>query len=158
MKPILIAAAAALSAGPGLAAGLYDGAAIGTGQSQNEIVVLGENHVVMHSVGIYQPLATADANNPMTGLPGKCFGSIEMKGASASGSGHCVFAEGDSRAVVTDWTVTGRSAEGALTGQWSVIGAAGSATGLTGGGSFSNLTDRATGTFTNSISGAVSMP
>jgi hypothetical protein len=158
MKLVFLAAAAALVGGAACAADLFDGSAMGQGQSQNEIIVLGENHAVMHTVSIYQPLATADPGNPMTGLAGKCFGSIEMKGASASGTGHCVFAEGDSRAVVTDWQVTGRNAEGALTGQWSVVGAGGSASGLTGGGSFANLTDRTTGAFTNTITGAVTLP
>lgn len=158
MKLVSMAMAAAVLGGAVHAEEVFDGAAIGTGQAQNEIIALGENHLVMHAVGIYGPVATADVRNPMTGLPGKCFGSIEILGASASGSGHCVFAEGSSRAVVTGWEVTGVGADGSITGEWTVIGAGGSATGLTGGGSFSNLTDRATGMFTNNITGELTLP
>lgn len=158
MKLVSIAAVAALICGTAHAGELFDGTAKGTGKSQNETIVLGENHVVMHSIGLYEPLATTDAGNPMTGLPGKCFGSIEIKRGSASGAGHCVFSEGNTRAVVTDWQITGIGEGGALTGQWTVVGAGGSATGLTGGGSFSNITDRSAGTFVNTITGALTMP
>ncbi|WP_425091938.1 hypothetical protein [Tropicimonas sp. S265A] len=137
---------------------LFDGSGTGAGQSQNEIVILGDGHMVMHSVGVYEPLATNDPNSPMAGLPGKCFGSIEIRGGSATGAGHCVFANQEETAVITDWQVTGLAANGALSGQWTVVGAAGAATGLTGGGSFSNLTDRETGTFENTITGALTMP
>ncbi|MDJ0859530.1 MAG: hypothetical protein QNI90_01085 [Dinoroseobacter sp.] len=147
-----------IACGAAHAGQVFDGSGTGTGQSENEIIVLGEGHVVMHSVGMYEPLTTTDPNSPMSGLPGKCFGSIEIKGMSASGTGHCVFAREDSVAVVTDWQVTGMEANGALSGQWSVIAASGDAAGLAGGGSFSNLTNRETGQMENTITGALTMP
>lgn len=158
MKIFTLALLAIGCCGMAQAGQVFDGSGTGTGQSQNEIIVLGDGHIVMHSVGAYEPLQTNDPDSPMAGLPGKCFGSIEIKGASASGAGHCVFAQQETAAVITDWQVTGMDANGALSGQWSVVGASGTAAGLSGGGSFSNLTDRETGQMENTITGALTLP
>lgn len=141
-----------------MAGQVVDGSGTGKGQSMNEITVLGEGHILVQSSTTYMPMAANDPNNPFSNIPGKCFGSFEINRGSASGGGHCVFTKEGVSTIVTDWTVTGMSPNGAMTGTWSVIGASGAAAGLTGGGHYSNLTDRETGTFENTITGALSMP
>ncbi|WP_424969503.1 hypothetical protein [Dinoroseobacter sp. S76] len=158
MKLILCAACASFIGTMTFAGQSFDGSGTGSGQSMNEVTVLGEGHMLVQSLSAYEPLATNDPENPMAGLPGKCFGSFEINRASAAGAGHCVFAKEGVSTVVTDWVVTGMTAEGAMTGTWSVIGASGAAAGLTGGGRFSNLSNREAGTFENTITGAVAMP
>lgn len=158
MKLAALAALATLLGTAAQAGPVFDGSGTGTGQSMNEVTVIGEGHVLVQSISAYEPLATNDANSPMAGMTGKCFGSFEIKGGSAAGAGHCVFSKEGVSMVVSDWAVTGMSAEGAMTGTWSVVGASGEAAGLTGGGRFSNLGNREAGTFENTITGALAMP
>lgn len=157
MKTVSLALLGLACAGMAQAGQLFDGSGTGTGQSMNEVFALEEGHIVMHSTSTYDALATADANSPMAGMSGTCFGSIEIMGGSASGSGHCSFSK-DGSAVLSNWTITGMAPTGALTGTWNVVSANGAAAGLTGGGGFSNLTNRETGAFENTITGALMMP
>ena len=54
------------------------------------------------------------------------------------------------------WTGETMTADGALQGQWLVIGGTGGMAGMTGGGDFINVTDRETGAAVLTLTGAVS--
>ena len=118
--------------------------------------MIGENHVILDVLSNYDPIP--DGANPMARLPGNCFGGLEIIGMTASGSGHCVFSDRAGNTLATGWVATGFGAEGAIVGTWVVTGGNGAMVGATGGGHWSNVTDDASGTFVNSITGAITLP
>ena len=56
---------------------------------------------------------------------------------------------------ISTWVATGVAKSGAITGTWTHVGGTGRYQGATGGGTFHSLTDRKTGTFVNTVKGAI---
>jgi len=151
----LVASAFAAQAGGG---GSYDSSGMATGMTKNVVKMASEGHVVMQTMGIYETVTTDDPNNPMNGLSGECFGALEIIGTTATGGGLCVFSGDGEDAMSVRWTADGMNAQGALVGQWSATGGTGALAGATGGGSFHSLTNMETGTFENTLTGALTVP
>ncbi|WP_170384797.1 hypothetical protein [Ruegeria atlantica] len=158
-KFLTITAATALTIG--LTAGLasaetHDAAGKGMGTEANEVFGISDGQAVVKSQTNYESFEVA-AGHPLEGASGMCFGSILVNGAGVSGTGNCVFdtASGD-KAVMT-WIATGRGADGALTGDWTVSGGSGNWASATGGGTFSSLTDPDSRTFVNTITGSITI-
>jgi hypothetical protein len=74
---------------------------------------------------------------------------------AASGAGNCVFTNDAGESSVTEYTIKGMASDGAMIGTWAVIGGTGKFAGATGGGAFHSLTDNATGSFVNTVNGAL---
>ena len=141
---------------PAYAGSVVDGAGVWTGTVSADVHQISEGHMIIHTNNAYEAATMSDPNNPMAGMSGPCFGSVEVKGTSASGTGNCVFRAGRN-AMTVQWTATGFAASGALIGHWSITGGAGDLANATGGGTFYSLTDQAAGTFENTLKGAMSL-
>lgn len=146
---------AILAAGP-ICAETFDGGAVGHGTSMNEAMPIGEGHMVMRTSGAYEMFEVA-AGHPLEGASGPCFGAVEVKGMEVSGGGNCVYDTASGDKAIMMWKATGLGADGALTGDWSVSGGSGAWANASGGGTFSSLTDPATGKFVNTITGDITM-
>ena len=157
MGKFAIAAVLAIAAASAQAGGTFDSAGKGTGTSQNDIVPISDTHMIMHSKTTWDAMEMTDPEHPFNGMSGACFGAVEIMVPGASGAGNCAFTDGDGDLSTNRWIVTGMTPEGALTGSWTVIGGTGKFTGVTGGGSFETLTDRDTGAFENTLTGAVTL-
>lgn len=146
----LVISSTAVSAGQ-----TYDCSGTATGQSSAMIVPLAENHLVMLLPSKQTGFYMAVDGHPFEGLSGNCNGALEVINGAAIGQGLCVYenAVGDSMAV--RWTGETITAEGALQGNWLIIGATGGLAGMTGGGDFTNLTNPETGAESISFTGAV---
>lgn len=134
-----------------------DGGGVATGTSQNTVMPLGENHMLVKSQSTYTTFEMNDPSHPYSGMNGECFGSFEIKVPSAAGGGNCVYKDDAGNMSAVRFTVTGMTAQGAITGTWAMIGGQGIFEGASGGGMFHSLTDSETGTFTNTVSGAMTM-
>lgn len=157
-KTILAACSAILLTGFSAQAEMtLDASGTATGTSQNSFTVLGENHIIVKANSTYEKLMMKDASHPYNGMSGECFGSFEMKIPSAAGSGSCIFSDDEGNVSASRFEVTGMTAEGAITGTWSLLGGTGKFEGATGGGRFHNMSDREAGTFENTIAGAMNM-
>lgn len=160
MKYLACGAILLLTSGAALAGETFkfDGGTAATGQTDNTVYMVGDDHVFMHSSSQYDPMGSGDPKNPLAGMTGPCFGAVEIKGTSASGDGYCIFSDSDGNTIVNHWVATGLGSAGALLGTWEVKAGSGKFFGTTGGGAFSNSTNKETGTFSNEITGAMTMP
>lgn len=129
----------------------------GMGQAQTEVMTLGEGHMVMHTNTLYATYEMDSADDPMQGMTGPCFGSMEVMAGKVAGGGHCAFTHTSGDMASIKWTATGMSPEGAVTGDWEVTGGTGAWMGATGGGKFSSLTNPETGASENTIEGEVTL-
>ena len=129
----------------------------GMGQSSQEVMALGENHMLIHTSTSYDTYQMDSADDPMQGMKGPCFGSMEVMAGKVAGGGHCAFTHMNGDMASIKWTATGMSPEGAVTGDWEVTGGTGKWMGATGGGTFSSMTDQATGASENTVEGEVTL-
>ena len=126
-----------------------------SGTSTSEVTPIAEGHMVMHLVSAYETFEMSAPDHPYNGMTGTCFGSAEVRVPAASGTGKCVFTNDAGDASVTEYTIKGMQADGAMVGSWVVVGGTGKFAGATGGGSFHTVTDNATGRFENTVDGAL---
>ena len=156
MKRLLIAATCLAAVSTGAHAGdSYDAGGVGKGTNKTSVVVVREGHMLMNSISTYTGYEASDPKNPMNGMTGTCRGAIELKVPSATGQGHCEFTAKNGDKQISTWVATGVAKSGAITGTWTHVGGTGRYQGATGGGTFHSLTDRKTGTFVNTVKGAI---
>ena len=156
-KTILMAILLAAGASGVHAGETFSSDGVGKGTNETTIEVIGEGHMLMHSVSTYESFESADAKSPYAGMTGKCWGAIEIKAPGASGGGNCVFTGTSGDKNFNSWTVKGLGKDGALIGIWSAIGGTGMFQNSSGGGKFHSLADRETGKFVNTIEGAITL-
>ena len=130
---------------------------MGMGKADLQVMPLGENHMLMHTNTMYATYEMDTPGDPLQGMKGPCFGSMEVMSGKVAGGGHCAFTHTNGDMAAIKWTATGMSPEGAITGSWEVTGGTGKWMGATGGGTFSSLTDRETGTNENIVEGEVTL-
>ncbi|WP_264213531.1 hypothetical protein [Leisingera thetidis] len=106
----------------------------------------------------YENVEMEDADHPMNGAAGPCFGAVEIAAGTVDGGGFCAFTDSAGGKVVLHWSAEAMDPSGALTGSWNLTGGTGQWADAEGGGSFSSLTDPETGTFVNTITSSVTMP
>ncbi len=137
------------------AAESYDISGSSTGKSTNTYVPMGESHIY---VDLSSKFSLPDNGTPMAGMAGECFGYMEIAvGAGATGSGMCVWKDGDGDAWYGPWSVNGMSAERASLGTWYVSGGTGKFANATGGGTFKSLTNPETGDSKLDVLGSVTL-
>lgn len=129
----------------------------GMGQAETQIMQMGEDHMIMHTNTAYSTYEMDSADDPMQGMSGPCFGAMEVMAGKVSGSGYCAFTHQNGDMASIHWSATGMSPEGAVTGEWHVTGGTGKWMGATGGGTFSSMTDQATGMSENTVEGEVTL-
>ena len=119
---------------------------------------IAEGHMVMQISSSYENVEMEEAEHPMNGAAGPCFGAVEVASGEVEGGGICAFTDGAGEKVVLHWDAEGMDQSGALTGSWTLSGGSGPWADAKGGGSFSSLTDPETGKFVNTITSNVTMP
>lgn len=129
----------------------------GMGQSETQVMAMSDGHMLMHLNTEYSAYEMDSADDPLQGMSGPCFGSMEMMAGAVSGGGHCAFTHANGDMASIRWTATGMSPEGAVTGDWEVTGGTGAWMGATGGGTFSSMTDQETGASENVVEGEVTL-
>ena len=144
----------AVTALPGLAGSTLDMSSVASGQTNNTVYPINEGHMIIFTDTEYTSNDQDDAGTLLTGMTGKCNGTLDLEPPTASGQGHCVFKLATGDMTFTKWVATGMNAEGAITGEWSTVGGTGVFEGATGGGSFVSATDRVTGKTQNTITGS----
>ena len=118
---------------------------------------LAEGLVVIHAATDYTGFEMANPGNPMASAAGPCFGSVVINGGRVTGGGHCAYTDADGDGWVAEWTADGVSEDGRTQGDWQIVAGTGKWQGATGGGRFDAGTDAA-GTYTNNVTGSVTMP
>ena len=96
------------------------------------------------------------ADNPIVTMKGPCFGAVLIDKGNVSGGGNCHYTDADGEMAIVSWTADGMSAEGRTQGDWELAGGSGKWAAATGGGRFDAGTDAA-GTYTNNVTGEISM-
>lgn len=139
-------------------AGSFESTGTATGQSKNTPHPVAEGHVLMQMHTEYDGFDMADTSNPLHGAAGPCFGSLEIAAGRISGGGLCRLTDTAGEHAVIRWQSERLDAEGQNHGVWMVLGGTGKWAGASGGGRFAAKADPETGTTTNQLSGAVSLP
>jgi len=159
MKTIMTTVAAAAIAGlaAGAGADTFDATGTGQGTSNSEPMPLADALVVVHAVSEYTGFEMANPGSPMASATGPCFGSVVINAGRVTGGGHCAYTDGDGDSWVAQWTADGMSEDGRTQGDWQIVGGTGKWQGASGGGRFDAGTDAA-GTYTNNVTGSITMP
>lgn len=130
-----------------------------TGKSSDKSVVhaLAKGHLFIQSHTVNATYSGKDTKNPMSGMKGSCFGSVEVKGASASGGGYCLFKDTEGKKITISWQSNGVTRTGGNVGTWAIIGGEGKWATASGGGKYSAQTDNKTGVSTNNVTGGLTI-
>ncbi|MEW2913550.1 hypothetical protein [Leisingera sp. JC11] len=148
----------AFSAGTASAGTTWEQGGTGTGIASNTPTEIADGHMVIQTSSSYENVEMEDAEHPMNGAAGPCFGAVEAAPSGVTGGGICAFTDKVGEKVVLHWHAEGMDASGALTGSWKLSGGTGPWSGAEGGGTFSSLTDPETGKFVNTITSNVTLP
>lgn len=140
------------------AGGSFTGSGVGSGSSTTTPHPVAENHVAMQISSSYDQIQMQDANHPLHGGSGPCFGAVEMSAAKIAGHGMCLFTDTGGDVMVLHWHAKGQDETGALVGDWEISSGTGKWNGATGGGKFASKTDPNSGKFVNQITSDISLP
>lgn len=143
---------------PAALAGEMSVSGTGYGKAANTVHMVSEGHMLVEMSTAYDKFELEDAENPMNGMSGPCFGAMEVKGGAVSGGGRCLYTDADGDTVSMQWTPEKMGEDGAIMGVWSVSGGTGKWMEASGGGEFSSRTDQTSGENVNTVSGAVMLP
>ncbi len=146
--------AALLAASPAVSE-TFSGTSYGHGSSTSETMPVVEGTVVIKTESAYEMFDVSD-DHPLKGASGPCFGAVAIVAGGVSGGGNCLYDTANGQAVM-QWTATGMNPDGALTGDWTVLGGSGGWAKASGSGTFSTLTNPETGKFVNTIEGSITM-
>ena len=147
-----------LTASPALAlAETFDSSGKITGQSSAVITPLSESHMIMFAPSTHDVFEMDADGHPFSDMSGNCNGTVEIIGPSARGSGHCIYENAAGENLVVNWIAQRFDADGTFHGDWFVVGGTGDMTAASGGGSFTSLTDRSTGSQSITLSGALTL-
>ena len=135
----------------------FDSSGTITGQSAAVITALSDSHMIMSAPGTHDVFEMQVEGHPFADMTGDCNGTMEINGPAARGTGHCVYANAAGENLVVSWIAQQLDADGRFHGDWFVVGGSGGMAEATGGGSFSSVTDEATGTQTVTLSGALTL-
>lgn len=129
----------------------------GMGSDSNEVMPINDDLIVIKAASNYTGFETSNPDNPLATLKGPCFGSMVIEKGKVSGGGNCHYTDADGDVAIMTWTAEGMGADGKTMGSWRVSGGTGKWTEATGGGSFNAGTD-ASGTYSNQVTGELTMP
>ncbi len=158
MKYLMASVALLASAGLVQAGGTFDSAGVIKGKTSATFHPISDGHMVMEFTNTQTSFEMADPANPLAGMTGRCTGAMEIRGPAVSGGGVCIAQSDGGDMAFVRWQGQNLSADGALNGSWVMIGGTGSMAGISGGGQYSSLTDRSTGDYVNTLTGAVALP
>lgn len=111
----------------------------------------------MNSRVNYTKFEMDDPTNPMNRLSGPCFGVLEIRGGAVEGNGVCVLDGLEGDRVLLGWVARRVDPWGQVIGYWTVNSGTGLWLQASGGGTFTSSINRANGTATNTIKGAVTL-
>lgn len=158
MKYFFIAATCLVMANAAQAGGTFDSTGTLTGQSSSTVHALHEGHLAIELRSTQTDFQMENPDHPFSGMSGSCTGSAEVRGASATGGGMCVYNAADGSMAANRWTVTGIGADGAFEGRWVMVAGNGAMEGITGGGTYRSLTNPETGAQKVTLTGAITKP
>ncbi len=158
MKKCMAATLFVASAGMAQAGGTHDMTGVVTGKTDATFHQISEGHMVMEFTNTQTSYDMQADGHPMSGVTGRCMGALELRGPSVSGGGMCVGQTADGDMLFVRWEGQNMTADGALNGNWTMVGGTGKMAGITGGGHYHSLTDRSTGDYVNTLTGAVTLP
>lgn len=157
MKHVFAAAVVTIIAATQAHAEAFTSDGVATGQSKSEIVEFGADHTIIHLRVNYSAFKMEDATHPMNALKGPCFGVLEMRGGAVQGNGVCVMDGLEGDRVLLGWVARRINPRGEVVGYWTVNNGTGQWLQASGGGTFLSNINRANGTATNTLKGAVTL-
>ena len=111
----------------------------------------------MNARTTYSKFEMEDPTHPMNKVTGPCFGVMEIRGGAVEGNGVCVLKGLEGDQVILGWTARRMDPKGQIHGYWTVNSGTGLWLQSSGGGTFASSVNRANGTATNTIKGAVTL-
>lgn len=155
---LVAVAAIALGVAAPSAAQTFDAAGVGRGDNRSTIRPITDDRTVVMALTEYEIIEGLEADNPLAGLSGPCFGMFEIAGEAVSGGGYCTFDDPDGARAVIRWTAEQAASPSEMGGAWTLLGGSGRWAGATGGGTYELVSDPDTGLFTNQVSGEITLP
>lgn len=138
-------------------AATWDMTGSATGVSQRDVFPIAEGHMAMNLDTSVSAIALAD-DHPFMGMDGSCNASMVVQAPAASGSGICVYSNGNGDTAIISFEIAGLTAEGGLFGSWIAVGGTGAMSGVTGGGGYVNSATDDAGAFSQTVTGAITLP
>jgi hypothetical protein len=135
-RTVLGVAALCLAASGAVAQTTYDWSGSTTGADQSRDFAITPEHVVVLMQSDYADIAMEDAQAPLQGAGGPCFGKAEFRGGAAEGDGYCLWRDPEGDLAISRWTATGMTEAGVITGSWETIGGSGKWAGASGAGAW----------------------
>lgn len=157
MKTAITAAILAAAAFAAQAGETYDMKGKATGTAETLTYEISKGFMVLGTIGEYTKFEFEDADNPVAGLTGQCFGAVEIFPGGVSGGGNCVYSNDDGDKAVLRWTAARMGEEGELQGTWTLLGGTGTFENSSGGGIFSSRSVSAEGEFVNRLWGSIAL-
>lgn len=158
MKRITFATTALVfSATTAFAESAFDMNSTFNGTTERQMTVMSEGHMAGLLISQYAPLE-GQTGNPMNGMTGSCTGHMVIEAPAASGGGLCNFNNDAGDTMVISYEVIGLNRDGGISGSWTAHGGAGKTAGVQGGGRFVNSNVAGDGTFTQQVTGAITLP
>lgn len=154
---IFVTTAVFLSAPIAFAESVFDMNSTFNGIAERQMTLLSEGHMAGLLTSQYAPIE-GQTGNPMNGMTGTCTGHMVIEAPAASGSGLCNFSNQFGDSMVISYEVMGLNRNGGISGSWTARGGAGKTAGVQGGGRFVNLNIADDGTFTQQVTGAITLP
>ena len=152
-----LAAIAIFAAATGAHAQAFISDGVASGQAETEMVEFGTDHVVINSRVEYGKFEMDDDTHPLNLMTGPCFGTMEVRGGAIEGNGVCVLDGLEGDRVLLHWVARRMDPRGRVAGYWTVNAGTGLWLQASGGGTFLSDVNRANGTATNTIKGAITL-
>lgn len=157
MKPNFVLAALAIAVAAQAHGEAFATYGVGKGQSKSEVIEVGADHMIINSNTIYSQFEMEDPTHPMNQLKGPCFGVMEVRGGAVNGNGVCVLDGLEGDRVLLGWHAERRDPKGQIHGYWTVNSGSGLWLQASGGGNYVLNVNRANGTATNTLKGAITL-
>ena len=157
MKFFTFLAAMLFTIGTAAQAAPFNSDGVASGQSQSEMIAFGADHMIVNSRTEYSKFEMSDPTHPMNQMTGTCFGTLEMRGGAVEGNGVCVLDGLEGDRVLLGWVARRVDPKGQVIGYWTVNNGTGLWLLASGGGTFVSNINRANGTATNTIKGAITL-
>ena len=154
---LLAAAAIAGLAAAGAHAQAFISDGVATGQAETEIIEFGADHLVMNTRTTYTAFEMTDETHPLNQMSGPCVGTMEARGGAVEGNGVCVLNGLEGDRLLLGWTARRMDPKGRIAGYWTVNAGTGRWLQASGGGTFLSEVNRANGTATNALKGAITL-
>lgn len=157
MKTCIATGLFLMVASAAFAGATYDMNSTANGVSEPQIRQNARGHLVLSLSTALTPDVT-DGAHLYSGMSGTCTGQLVINAPSAQGAGICAYSSPAGDTSLVQYSISGMTSDGGFHGTWVSLGGTGRMAGAIGGGAWVNSAVAEDGTFTQQLTGAITLP